>query len=358
MNRDDKVLSELHTMLGTRAFLQGSGLVGRLAKRMDWHELDVKQSLGRLARSGTVTGVTVQGDVHQRVSVTVAAPAKPVPMSLTLWEAAMKRVGLSPADVQALGPCHDRISDFSDVDMEALAAGLLDLRQAAPCEAGTPKFVLSARYLLGSSKLLGQLPALALFAFGLNLKAHPDAPPYVITAGPADPDAVVLVENPHAFDAAVAAGAASRVAFVVTFGYGLSRNGEDFGNQLLASVAYGDGLIGLVREGQPPQPAKLLSHPRIYFWGDLDREGLRIYAGLRQRVPQLRLSALYRPMIAAFHTGDSHPYAKATCKDKQAASRVPPDDGRDLIELCGLRAVDQEYVSIDDIRNLCGRALT
>lgn len=358
MTREDQLLIELHTMLGGRAFLQGYGLVGRLAKRTGWHELDVKQALGRLARSGTVTGVTVHGDVHQRVGVTVEAPAKPVPVSLTQWEEAMQRAGVDTSDIGALAACHDRIADFCAADMEALAAGLLALRRAAPQEAGTPKFVLSARYLLGSSKLLGQLPAAAMSTFGLDLKAHPDAPPYVITAGPPEPEAVVLVENPHAFDAAIAAGAASQVAFVVTFGYGLSRNSEDFGNQLLASVAYGDGLIALVREGRPPSPAALLAHPRVYFWGDLDREGLRIYGGLRQRIPQLRLSALYRPMIAAFHAGASHPYAKATCKDKQAASQIAPDDGRDLIELCGLRAVDQEYVGPEDIRNLCAYALT
>jgi hypothetical protein len=40
---------------------------------------------------------------------------------------------------------------------------------------------------------------------------------------------------------------------------------------------------------------------QCYFWGDLDQAGLAIYLTLRSRIPHLRLSALYKPMIAALN---------------------------------------------------------
>ncbi|WP_230851149.1 hypothetical protein, partial [Ralstonia solanacearum] len=183
MNREEQLIAEMHAMLDGRAFLQGTTLVSRLAKRTGLHPLDVKQGLGRLALSGKVTGITNQGDPHQRVTVTVPAPPREIPPSQTRWESAMQRAGLGAVDVVALLACHEKIADFSVADMQALAAGLLALREAAPRETGTPKFILSAKYLLGSSKLLGQLPAAALTQFGIDLKAHPDAPAYVVTAG-------------------------------------------------------------------------------------------------------------------------------------------------------------------------------
>ncbi len=357
MSREELLLEQMHAMLGGRAFLQGATLISRLAKRTGLHPVDVKLGLARLSLSGKVTGITNQGDTHQRVTVTVPAPLQEISPSEALWQSAMRRAGLGLTDMAALLACHEKIADFSSADMEALAAGLLALRAAARDEAGTPKFILSARYLLGSSKLLGQLPGVALTRFGIDLKAYPDAPPYVVTAGPAQPRAVVLVENPQAFDAAVGAGAAADVAFMVTFGYGLSRNSEDFGNQLLASVPYSDGLIPLVRQGQPPSPRSLLAHPRIFFWGDLDREGLRIYEGLRQRIPQLRLSALYAPMVQAMRRGLSHPYAKATAKDRQSPVQRTDTDAMWMLALCESRAMDQEYIAGMKINDLCWQGL-
>ena len=53
---------------------------------------------------------------------------------------------------------------------------------------------------------------------------------YILTAGPPNPDSVLLIENPHSFEEAVASGCAEKVALIATFGYGLSRSGEAFGN--------------------------------------------------------------------------------------------------------------------------------
>ncbi|MDB5844484.1 MAG: hypothetical protein JWP79_1794 [Polaromonas sp.] len=116
-------------------------------------------------------------------------------------------------------------------------------------------------------------------------------------------------------------------------------------------------LIPLVRAGHPPSPGMLFLHPRIFFWGDLDREGLRIYASLRQRIPALRASALYLPMAEAAQQGLSHPYVKATAKDNQAMLGHLPEDALWLASLCAERGVDQEFLSQAEIACLAPHSL-
>lgn len=231
------------------------------------------------------------------------------------------------------------------------------MRKGQSEEKGTPRFVLSAKYLLGSSKLLASLPAPALRSFGIDIDTIPDAIPQVIVAGPERPEAVLLIENPHSFEEAIAAGCAEKFALVITFGYGLSRSGEAYGNSLVNLVDQANRLVPLIRVGNPPSPRTLLEHLRIFFWGDLDREGLRIYASLRKRIPALRASALYIPMIEAIKRGKSHPYTKATAKENQGTVTKLPDDVIRLVPLCADRGVDQEIVSRDDISALAPFAL-
>jgi hypothetical protein len=254
--------------------------------------------------------------------------------------------------MDTLVPCHDRLDGFSDADMRDLARGLLMMRAAQEQDKGTPRFVLSARYLLGSSKIFGSLPVPALRAFGIDIDSMSDAIPQVIVAGPACPESVLLIENPHSFEEAVAAGCAERIALIVTYGYGLSRSGEAYGNSLTEAVEQAERLVPLVRFGNPPSPIALIGHSRIHFWGHLDREGLRIYACLRRKLPALRASALYIPMIEAMKRGESHPYAKATAKERQGTAVNVPDDVATLVSLCLERGVDQEIVRREDIVRL------
>ena len=73
------------------------------------------------------------------------------------------------------------------------------------------------------------------------------------------------------------------------------------------------------RRGHSHHLASLLEHPRLYFWGDLDREGLRIARALRSKLPQLILSALYEPMCESVKQREtSHPYVAMAGKAGQA----------------------------------------
>lgn len=358
MSGDERVVIALHDLMGSKDFLQGKNLARRISDKAGIDSLESKLALGRLARQGIVIGVTDRGEAFGRVSLTVAAPEKRDPVSLVRWRDAMKISGLSETEEEALASCHDRLDGFSNADMGDLARGLLAMRFGQKQDKGTPRFVLSAKYLLGSSKILGSLPVPALRVFGIDIDSFPDAITQVIVAGPDSPEAVLLIENPHSFEEAIAAGCAERVALVVTYGYGLSRSGEAYGNSLAEAVEQADRLVPLVRVGNPPSPKSLLGHSRIFFWGDLDREGLRIYSSLCKGVPALRASALYLPMVDAMKRGESHPYAKATAKERQGSVDKVPDDVSALVSLCSERGVDQEIVKREDIARLASFSLT
>lgn len=313
--------------------------------------------LGKLARKGVVEGVSEHGEAFGRVSLTIEAPKREEPISLVRWREALFAAGLDGSGAKTLGPCHDRFDGFSDADLRDLARGLVALKSSQGDEREMPRFVVSAKYLLGSSKLLGALPAPTLRAFGIDIDSFPDAIPQVIVAGPENPRAVLLIENPHSFEEAIAAGCADRIALVVTYGYGLSRSGEAYGNSLLEAVAQTNRLVPLTRKGNPPSPKALFRHSKILFWGDLDREGLRIYASLRKRLPALRASALYLPMFEAMNKGFSHPYAKAVAKNRQGTTEHVPDDVLFLVACCSDRAIDQEMVGREEIASLASRSL-
>jgi hypothetical protein len=248
---------------------------------------------------------------------------------------------------------HDVLGDFSLEDHQRLIHGLIKLRNNQGVLTGRPAFLVSAEYLLGSSKILDALPAAALRQFGIDKGLFPGAPPVLLVAGPPKPENVVLVENPHAFWQAVNTEAVKTTAFIVTFGYGLSRHGEDFGNQLASIIEGNMPITGAVCAGSPPHIRELLCHENIVFWGDLDVEALRIYLRLKKIVPHLGLSALYKPMLKAMEqSGDSHPYVKAAAKGKQSLKSLTGGGDTSfnkLLQVCSKRAVDQEYVSCKDI---------
>lgn len=355
---DEATLAALRALLGGSTFLTASGLVGRLAKRAGVSAVTARMALGRLAKQGLISGVSEQGEPHSRVQLLVAAaPAQPAE-TLTRWHTALHASGLGDADALALLPCHETLGELEAGDLLAVARGLAQMRANQSVDSGCARFVLSARYLLGSSKLLGALPSTALRAFGIDLNLFPDAPPYVVVAGPPEPEAVVLIENPHAFEEFVTSGAAERIGCITTFGYGLTRAGDAYGRQLADLVAAQDlTLIPLVRSGSPPPVATMLVHAALYFWGDLDREGLRIYASLRKRFPQLRASAMHKPMLDALRAGRSHPYVDVVAKNNQSALQIPPDDVTELAIACTQRAVDQEIVDRDAMRALAALGL-
>jgi len=352
MSIEEKVIEALWLLMGEQNFLQGKRLVWRVAEKAGIDPLEAKITLGKLSRQGIVEGISGHGEPFGRVSLTIEPPKREEPLSLVRWKKALCATGMDDSEAATLAPCHDKLDGFSDADMRDLGRGLKDLKSAQREEKNTPRFVVSAKYLLGSSKILGSLPTPSLKSFGIDIDTFPDAMPHVVVAGPENPEAVLLIENPHSFEEAIAAGCADKIALVVTYGYGLSRSGDAYGNSLTEAAVQAERLVPLIRKGNPPSPKTLFGHSKTLFWGDLDREGLRIYASLRKGLPALRASALYMPMLEAMERGISHPYAKATAKEKQGTTESIPEDAIPLASICLDRGLDQEVVSREEIAKL------
>jgi hypothetical protein len=350
MSLEEELSQALARMMKGRS-LRGAGLADRLARRLDRPRMEIIAALESLRERGLVQCRDwYRGEPEG--PVTLDLPCQPSETELR-WAAVL--AGSLPAgsvDATVLQPMHTALEGFDDDALRRLVAGLLELRDRQRQLAGQPRFQVSARFLLGSSKLLDELPAVDLRRFGIDPELFPPFPGYLVVAGPPKPAAVVLVENPHCFEAAVRGSAVERAGWIVTYGYGLSLRQSQHGQQLASLLAGRGRLHGLTRAGSPPPIAELLAHAELYFWGDLDLEGLNIYQRLRASLPGLRLSALYRPMIQWLRDGGGHPYAAATAKVGQSVSGLDPTL-RPLAELCARRGCDQESVDPELIPELC-----
>lgn len=358
---EELVKSAFWRLLGDRASVQGKGLIARISKVVGLDELMVQGALASLAQSRWLSGVYANGIPTGKVVPLAERPLASEPPSLIKWLNALHESGLRENEVSALIPLHEAVSDFSDDDCIQLVKGLQKLRDVQTELSGMPSFLVSAEFLLGSSKMLDSLSSKALQAFGINTRLFTGAPPVVLVAGPPRPKTVVLVENPHAFWKAIGTSAIEETAFIVTFGYGLSRQGEDYGNQLASLVESKTPLLSAVCAGSPPPINELLNHSNITFWGDLDLEGLRIYQRLRKAIPQLSLNSLYRPMLQAVSdSARSHGYVKAAAKHKQVSAKSTDAACKEglygLFAACGSRAVDQEAITCEEIATHVGGA--
>jgi hypothetical protein len=357
---DDRLYQRISDYLGkkarNKASLRGSGLIDRIARDLRSNRTDVLRAMRDLRADGIVCCDDWLRDEPQgKVSIHVPRPLSP---SASAWCDTLRQHGYrddSP-EFSALQAMGDRLDGLDTDAMRRLLAGLIALAQEQHELFGTPRFELSARYLLGSSKLLDALPGQALQRFGIDASRFPSFPGYVIVAGPPRPSTVTLVENPHSFEAAVTVTAGEQAAWVCTYGYGLSLKHSQHGEQLAALLASPTTPRTLTRHGQPPAWEQLLQHPRLRFWGDLDLEGLAIFERLRAHRPDIALSGLYQPMLEALRQGKGHPYCEAVGKPKQRLPRCR-DDIDTLIDLCRHQAVDQELVTRAQIGQLWDREL-
>jgi hypothetical protein len=266
----------------------------------------------------------------------------------------MRNAGMTDDDIKSLDPCAPALEGLTPSEMTRLASGLLALRKRQARHDGERRYRVSARYLLGSSKALDHLPSSALFAFGIDMDRFPKAPAYLMVAGPKSPRQVILVENPQAFEE----GVGSRLedtAWIATQGYGLSRSGEAFGNQLVRLVEDGD-LLPLVRAGTPPPLEELFVHKRLFFWGDLDPAGMDIFRRLRRVLPHIRLSGLYRPMPKILEDKGGHPLTALTGKGGQKPLDAMEWIPEELLQVCVDHGVDQESITRSEILKYAGTA--
>ena len=150
---------------------------------------------------------------------------------------------LSETEIYALAPLYVVMDGVNSEQMESVITGLIQLRSDQESLFGKPTFNISAKYLIGSSKLLSTFNNRALKSFGIEVDRFPDRPPYIVVGGQGEnPEAVILIENPISFETAIQSSASLRCAFVCTFGFGLSNQGNDYGNQLAGAIETGSSI--------------------------------------------------------------------------------------------------------------------
>jgi hypothetical protein len=348
-----RIQRELQRLTGDRGWLNGSRLVQRLADGLAISHLEVRHSLLALAQAGVVDNIGPTGDGLGRVSILQRLPelTMPIPEHEREWRDLVSSRNLEPALATALGEAGTALAGLSRSDMEHLLDGFLRLVADRDKFAGRDPYEISAKYLLGSSKILARFGK-ALSAAGISESFFGTRPRHMLGAGPARSRFTLLVENPECFERLILLGLAERITVIATYGYGINWSGVGAEGRL-------DRIkIARVAGKPPPTLAEAVAAGTCSFWGDLDLAGLDIFIKLRGLVPHLALSALYGPMLAAAaDNATSHPYCALV--DKAGQIEIAGSDGAvtRLAAACRLRAVDQEYVSDPDILALAERLL-
>lgn len=348
-----RVQRELQRLAGDRGWLNGSRLVQRLAEGLAISHLEIRHNLLALSQVGVIDNIGPTGDGLGRVRILqrLPEPITPVPEHEREWRDLVSSRKLDPALAMALDDAGVALAGLSRGDMEHLLEGFLRLIADQDKFAGRDPYEISAKYLLGSSKIMAKLGK-ALSAAGISASSFGTRPRHMLGAGSAQSKFTLLVENPECFERLIGLGLADRLTIIATYGYGITWSGVG-----------GEGRLDRIKiarvTGTPPSTlAEAVAVGTCSFWGDLDLAGLDIFIKLRGLVPHLALSALYGPMlVAAADNATSHPYCALV--DKLGQIEIISNDGAvtRLAAACRLRAVDQECVSDSDILSLADQIL-
>jgi hypothetical protein len=355
-----QVLSALRRMAGESGRLVTSRAITNLCKKLGLTRVGVNEALRELYRSELVN---YQPDAQQLPAsgfITVKAATVALAAHEIAWQQALESTQVEPGAAAILAQLAPALADLEVSDILVLAHALQAL-QGSPAEAiDDAGFNVSARYLMGSSKVLARLSNQMLDALGLPLRLRTPSPRYILCAGPSEPVATLLIENPCAFENAIRSGLTDEVAIVCTFGFRLSYLRSELwaGDQLPQH----DRPIRIVRDGAPPLLGQLLATENVFLWADLDLAAMNIFRSLKGAIPQLRMSAIYEEMVPMLSDpARSHPYASLFDKSGQISryqddSAVPArfdDEGLAMLQAaCSVRAVDQEAVEENTIRRL------
>lgn len=343
----DMIHNSLVRRMKGKIHLKSGRLLQTLSRETGLSIADVRHYLGRLQRDGKIGGsVNGKGDLFGNIIAIGELPVRELSAEEQAWKKALIAEGLFD-DSESLMNCSSIVKDLSSEDLTSLLRGVKELKKVAQNFSAQDPYVVSARYLLGSSKALQRLGT----ALSIPCLQFTGRTAYVVTAGPKEPECILFIENQASFEMFCTSEAVNMAMGIMTFGYGLSWSGiaESIGTR---------NIVQLARAGAPPEFAVAIKQTPCLFWGDLDREGLNIYLQLKAKIPQLKLSALYLPMIEMMRDkGHSHPYCQLVEKVNQ---KMPLSDDilvSRLAKLCADRAVDQEAVDISDFLLLYNKDL-
>lgn len=338
------LLAKSAASIGRR--VRATNLLSAAVNALNSDLVDTRAAFRELRKSGFLDYAPDIAGLPYTGFVTISPPARAELPSAIAWRAALESRNVDPELLSALLPAHELFADLDKSELLPILDGLLRVREVAEHPQGSFGFSVSAREILGSSKILDRLPHSARRILGVS--KLPATPRYVVVAGPPEPEAVLLIENSTTYEEAVRAGLGRSVALIAAYGYGLNMMSDSAAGWALVESLTNGRCEVLSRSGQNHRLAGLLDHPKLYFWGDLDREGLRIALALRTSFSHLKLSAFYQPMVAlARGRTTSHPYALFCGKANQQPWRDSGDVQFDaLAGVCASRAVDQEALDL------------
>lgn len=350
---DKETIDQLHIALLKRQrgkrFLQSAKgkLIESLSRELSTTILEIKKGLGQLVKDGRILeGVTLSGDTIGKI-VIAGEYIEPLTSRQTKWLEIVHSFGFTDDDNKYL-KCFNMVSDLTEDDMILLVSGIRNIIDNPQTDADP--YSISARNLLGSSKALKNIGK----PFGLPEEAFSGRVSYFVMAGPdlpSDARSLLFIENQAPFELFCDSEAIKSSIGVATFGYGVTIENiaKDWDNQRIKP---------LVRQGNPPDLGSIPASLPKYYWGDLDRAGLDIYLKIKSRLPELQLSALYKPMIEMIkNIRTSHPYCNLAKKGDQVLQNTSDPLVLKLAEYCKDRAVDQEAVLKEDIERLFDKPL-
>lgn len=344
--------------MGNGSRVRVNSVMEGLGRGLAVDQTEVKGVVRELYRAGLLRYTPDRQELPASGMIEIVRPEKSILATEQEWGRVLDaNTKLSLDAKEALRPLFCKVGDLSSDDMACLVDGLAGLASGG-INLDDAGFNVSARTLMGGSKVITNLAPKMLQALGLPLRLQNSSPRYVVCAGPVKPEATLLIENPRAFENAVRSGLSETVALVCTYGFGLSYLGQAWRDDTHPE----DKPIQIVRTGAPPSLTALLTAQRVFLWADLDMAALSIFTSLLPAIPQLRFSGIYKAMIEMAPVPErSHPYAAIFEKDGQSVrtkSTCNPVDPivQAITTSCRARAVDQEAVPEQQIFEL-GRSL-
>ncbi|WP_320837239.1 Wadjet anti-phage system protein JetD domain-containing protein [Zhongshania sp.] len=319
------------TAKGGRPLLP-SRLLDRIADATKLSKLDIQDCLAVLSQEGLIDGVGRNGIPLKKVYWKGTSLVQADPVALMVRDYFNHRdIQVSDNDALALSRT---LHGLDPQDIGHLLDGLCQIQGSN--EEGT---FASALNLLGSAKALSGLSSSSRFLKAMPLQEVGEM--FVITAGPVDPKAVLLIENLRSFTAFTNSDHADSILGVASYGYGLTM--QNFATHLLAGK-----VTACPCRGDRPDLKQLIQSKPVYLWGDLDREGLRIFETLKKEIPHMSLSAAYENMEALLKDPSrGHPYHRLFEKDGQRTVAGSSPEVAHLSVVCKERAVDQEALGSD-----------
>lgn len=331
--------------------IRATTVMNGLGIRLGIDQIEVKGLVRELYRAQLLRYTPDRQELPASGLIEIVRPEKTVSPAEQQWMLAVDQSSLSNEAKRAFAPFYTKVSDLSSQDMASLVECLANLASHRQTGIDGVGFNVSARSIMGGSKVLAAVDSKAMQALGLPARLKTSSPRYVVCAGPPEPAPTLLIENPRAFENAVRSGLGETVALVCTYGFGLSYLGQAWVEDMHSE----DKPIQIIRSGTPRSLSALLQAKQVYLWADLDLAALSIYRSLKFSIPQLQFSAIYQVMMEMVKDGKrSHPYAAIFEKDGQVASSTSMVDVSDpvvntIYESCRTRAVDQEAVLETDI---------